>query len=127
MKMILIVDDEEDFHRVLRRMLEPEGYNVVSSLSAEEAVRLLEAAVPDLAILDWNLPGMTGLGFARVLKQDPRFKKIPLIMYTVRENEKDQLDAYSHDIQFFLTKPVESAVLLAKIKQLLQITRIGCE
>ncbi|MCX5792510.1 MAG: response regulator [Elusimicrobia bacterium] len=120
MKMILIVDDEEDFHRVLRRMLEPEGYKVVSSLSAEEAVRLLEAAVPDLAILDWNLPGMTGLGFAKVLKQDPRFKKIPLIMYTVRESEKDQLDAYSHDIQFFLTKPVESVVLLAKIKQLLQ-------
>ncbi len=119
MKMILIVDDEEDFHRVLKRVLEPEGYKVVSSLSAEEAERLLEVAVPDLAILDWNLPGMTGLELVKVLKQNPKFRKIPLIMYTVRESERDQLDAYSHDIQFFLTKPVESAVLIAKIKQLL--------
>lgn len=120
MKMILVVDDEEDFHRVIRRVLEPEGYKVVSSLSAEEAMRLLEAAVPDLAILDWNLPGITGLELAKVLKRSPRFKKIPLIMYTVRESEMDQVDAYSQGIQFFLTKPVESAVLITKIQQLLQ-------
>ncbi len=119
MKMILVVDDEEDFHRVIRRVLEPEGYKVVSSLSAEEAMRLLDAAVPDLAILDWNLPGITGLQLARTLKQSPRFKKIPLIMYTVRDSELDQVDAYSQGLQFFLTKPVESAVLIAKIKQLL--------
>jgi len=119
MKMILIVDDEEDFHRVLRRVLEPQGYKIVSSLSAEEAMRLLEAVTPDLAILDWNLPGKTGLELAKILKQDPKFRKIPLIMYTIRESEKDQLDAYSHDIQFFLNKPVESAVLIAKVKQLL--------
>ena len=116
--MILVVDDEEDFHRVIRRVLEPEGYKVVSSLSAEEAMRLLDAAVPDLAILDWNLPGMTGLELVKTLRQNPRFKKIPLIMYTVRENEMDQLDAYSHGIQLFLTKPMDSAVLIAKIKQL---------
>lgn len=119
MKMILVVDDEEDFHRVIRRVLEPRGYKVVSSLSAEEALRLLEAAVPDLAILDWNLPGMTGLELAKVLRRNPRFKKIPLIIYTVRESESDQVDAYSQNVQFFLTKPVESAVLVAKIEQLL--------
>ena len=117
--MILVVDDEEDFHRVIRRVLEPEGYKVVSSLSAEEAMRLLDAAVPDLAILDWNLPGITGLQLARTLRQHPRLKKIPLIMYTVRDSEMDQVDAYSQGIQFFLTKPVESAVLVTKIKQLL--------
>jgi len=120
MKMILVVDDEEDFHRVLRRVLEPEGYKVVSSLSAEEAMRLLDAVVPDLAILDWNLPGITGLELAKAMKQNPRLQKIPLIMYTVRESEIDQVDAYSYGIQFFLTKPVGSAVLIAKVKQLLQ-------
>ena len=125
MKMILIVDDEEDFHRILRRVLEPEGYKVVSSLSAEEAMRLLEAVVPDLAILDWNLPGMKGLELAKALKQNPRFKKIPLIIYTVRESETDQVDAYSHGIQFFLTKPAQSAVLIAKVNQLLPPEKSG--
>lgn len=119
MKMILVVEDEEDFHRVLRRVLEPEGYKVVSSLSAEEALRMLEVAVPDLVIIDWNLPVMTGLEFAKTLKQSSKFRKIPLIIYTVRESEADQVNAYSQGIQFFLTKPVESTVLIAKIKQLL--------
>ncbi len=120
MKMILVVDDEEDFHRVIRRVLEPEGFKVVSALSAEEALRFMDAAVPDLAILDWNLPGITGLELAKALKQNPKFKKIPLIMYTVRESEMDQVDAYSHGVHFFLTKPAAAAVLIAKIKQLLQ-------
>jgi len=119
MKIILVVEDEEDFHRVLRRVLEPEGYKVVSSLSAEEALRLLEAVMPDLVIIDWNLPVMTGLEFVKILRQNPKFRKTPLIIYTVRDTEADQVNAYSLGIQFFLTKPVESAVLLAKIKQLL--------
>ncbi|MBI4656975.1 MAG: response regulator [Elusimicrobia bacterium] len=117
MKTILIIDDEEDFHRVLKRILEPQGYKTLSSLSAEEALRMLEALTPNLAIIDWNLPGKTGLELVRMIRQMEKFKKMPIIMYTVRDTESDQIEAYSSDIQLFLTKPVESGVLIAKIKQ----------
>lgn len=117
MKTILIVDDEEDFHRVLRRILEPQGYRTASCLSAEEALRLLEALTPNLAIIDWNLPGKTGLELARLIRGSEKFRKMPLIMYTVRDAEADQIEAYSSDIQLFLTKPVEAATLTARVRQ----------
>lgn len=120
MKTILIVDDEEDFHRILKRILEPQGYKIASALSAEESIRMLEIFTPDLAIIDWNLPQKSGLELVKILRGDARFKKTPIIMYTVRDSETDQIAAYSSEVQLYLTKPVEANILIAKIKQFLQ-------
>ncbi len=122
MKTILLVDDEEDFHRILKRVIEPTGYLAVSAMSAEEGLRMLEAFTPGLAIVDWNLPGMSGLEFVKKFRSLPKFAKVPVIMYTVRDSEDEQISAYSADIQAYLNKPVSPAILLAKIKQLLHNT-----
>lgn len=120
MKTILIVDDEEDFHRILKRILEPQGYKIVSALSAEESIRMLEIFTPDLAIIDWNLPKISGLELVKILRGDVKFKKTPIIMYTVRDSETDMIAAYSNEVQLYLTKPVEANILIAKIKQILK-------
>lgn len=120
MKTILLVDDEEDFHRILKRVIEPAGYRTVSAMSAEEALRMAEAFTPALAIVDWNLPGMSGLELVKELRSLPRFGRIPIIMYTVRDSEEEQISAYAADIQAYLTKPAAPSVLLAKIKQFLK-------
>lgn len=119
MKTVMLVDDEEDFHRILKRVIEAAGYKTASALSAEEALRMAEAFTPALAIVDWNLPGMSGLELVAELRKMPKFRKIPVIMYTVRDSEADQIAAFSSDVQFYLTKPVNPAILTAKIKQLI--------
>lgn len=120
MKTILLVDDEEDFHRILKRVIEPAGYRTVSAMSAEEALRMAEAFTPALAIVDWNLPGISGLELVKKLRSLPRFGRVPIIMYTVRDSEEEQISAYAADIQAYLTKPAAPVVLLAKIEQLLK-------
>lgn len=120
MRTILLVDDEEDFHRILKRVIEPAGYKTVSAMSAEEALRMAEAFTPALAIVDWNLPGISGLELVKKLRSLPRFGRIPIIMYTVRDSEEEQISAYAADIQAYLTKPAAPSVLLAKIKQFLK-------
>lgn len=120
MKTILLVDDEEDFHRILKRIIEPAGYRTVSALSAEEALRMAKVFAPCLVIVDWNLPGMTGVELVKQLRSLPRFNSIPIIMYTIRNSEEEQISAYSANIQAYLNKPTAPAILLAKIEQLLK-------
>jgi len=120
MKNILIIDDEEDFHRIIKRVLEKENYKIASAFSGEEAFRILEIFTPDLIICDWNLPGISGIEIVKNLRKMNKFKTIPIIMYTIRDGEEDKLNAYSTDIQFYLTKPVKGEILLAKIKYLLK-------
>ena len=120
MKNILLVDDEEDFQRILKRVIEPAGYRTVSALSAEEALRMAEAFTPALVIVDWNLPGISGLELIKKFRNLPKYSKVPIIMYTVRDLEEEQISAYLADVQAYLNKPVNPAVLVAKIKQLLK-------
>lgn len=116
---VLIVDDEEDFHVILRRILERMECRVVSAMTAEEALRMLEALVPDVAFVDWNLPGMNGVEFIRKVRADKRTRGMKLIMLTVRSNEEDQLAAYSEKVDLYMNKPVEPEIILEKVKGLL--------
>ncbi|MDD2773938.1 MAG: response regulator [Elusimicrobiales bacterium] len=116
---VLIVDDEEDFHVILRRILERMECRVVSAMTAEEALRMLEALVPDVAFVDWNLPGMNGVEFIKKVRADKRTRGMKLIMLTVRSNEEDQLAAYSEKVDLYMNKPVEPEIILEKVKGLL--------
>ncbi|MFA5162834.1 MAG: response regulator [Elusimicrobiales bacterium] len=116
---VLVVDDEEDFHIILRRILEAGGYKVVSAMSAEEGLRMLEAFIPAAVLVDWNLPGISGLDFVKHVRAAKRTRKLPVIMLTVRDDESDHLEAYTGNVDLYMTKPVVPEILLERVKSVI--------
>jgi len=119
---VLVVDDEEDFHVILRRILEAGGYKIVSAMSAEEGLRMLEAFLPVAVLVDWNLPGISGLDFVKHLRENKRTKKLPVIMLTVRDDESDHLEAYAGNVDLYMTKPIVPEILLERIRGVITAT-----
>ena len=117
---VLIVDDSQDYQRIVSRILKAAGYRVASARSAEEARRLLALRLPDAAILDWNMPGASGVELAREMRNDPRLSRVILLLLTVNARPEDQVKALSEGVDFFLTKPVDSDELLARLSALLR-------
>jgi len=118
---VLVVDDSEDYRRILRRTLEPAGYKVSEALSAEEAERLLVARVPDVALVDWMLPGKTGVEFCRDARKDPRLSRMIVIMLSVQSQTEDQVRGLRESgANLYLTKPFSPPELLTRIAGLLQ-------
>ncbi len=117
---VLVLDDSSDYQRIIARILQPAGYKILSATSAEEARRLLDSRIPDVALLDWNLPGMSGVEFARQLRQDPRFKRMILILLTVNSGNKEQIQGLRESgVNLYLTKPIIAEELLGRIRGLL--------
>jgi two-component system phosphate regulon response regulator PhoB len=87
---ILVVEDEPAIQELLTLNLTQAGHNALRALSVEQAQLLMRETLPDLIILDWMLPGMSGIEFARKLKGDELTKAIPIIMLTARGEEADQ-------------------------------------
>ncbi len=117
MKRILMVEDEPDFQRIVRRILEPAGFQFVGAGSAEEGFKTVQREAIDLAIVDWNLPGDSGIDFCRRLREDTRFKDMPLIMLTVRSLPEEQVKGLEEaGADHYLTKPIDPEVLLARIQ-----------
>lgn len=117
---ILVVEDEAVTQRLIQANLQRAGHQVrcVSSvLAAEAAIREL---LPDLVLLDWVLPDVTGLTLLRRLRADPRSKDIPVIMLTSRERECDKLTGLEVGADDYLTKPFSPLELLARIKTVLR-------
>lgn len=121
-KTILVIDDEEDFHIILRRTLEPAGFKVLSAMSSEEALRMLDAKIPDAALVDWNLPGMSGLDLCTHIRRDSRFAGMLLVMVTVRDTPDDQICALEQGkADSHIAKPVVPEVLLEKLNSLFKL------
>lgn len=121
---ILIVDDSADHRRITSRVLAGGGYRVALAQSAEEARLMLAASPPDAAILDWNLPGDSGIALAREIRRDPRLARMPLIMLSVNARPEDQVQGLSEGgVNAYMTKPVAAAELLARLKSLLERAR----
>lgn len=117
-KKILIVEDEPDIMSLAVLRLKTCGYNILKSSTSEEAIELLKNDKPDLILLDLVLPGMQGDALCMKLKSDPRFKSIPIIIFTasiIRIPEKIP-DMGADD---YITKPFDPADLLEKIKHLI--------
>ena len=121
-RTLLLVDDEMDFHRILPRLLEPEGYKVFSAYNAEEALRLLEAKVCDIALVDWNMPGMTGVQFCQKVRSEHKFDRMLLVMLTVRNQPEEELQGLKDGhADLYLTKPITPTELLARLEALLKL------
>ncbi len=117
---ILVIEDEPAIQELIAVNVEHAGYRVQRARTAEEAIALITDMIPDLLIIDWMLPGMSGLEFARKLRGDRRTKPIPIIMLTARAQERDKVEGLEAGADDYLTKPFSPKELLARIKAVLR-------
>ena len=117
---VLLVEDEADIREMLTFTLERSGFNVVSAETAEQALEILDGPLPNLVLIDWMLPGMSGVDLARRLRRDPLTAELPLLMLTARGEESDKLKSFDAGIDDYVTKPFSPRELTARVKALLR-------
>ena len=120
MATILVVEDEPAIQELIAINLEHAGYQPVQAADAEQALAIVRDAVPDLILLDWMLPGMSGMEFARRLRADRRTQQVPVIMLSARAEEQDKLAGLETGADDYITKPFSPRELNARIKALLR-------
>ena len=113
---ILIVEDEPAIRQMLIFALEEEGHNAFEAENASEAQRTLNDHKPDLILLDWMLPGISGSDFASRLKKNPKTNGIPIIMLTAKAEERDKVYGLEIGADDYVTKPFSTKELLARIR-----------
>jgi CheY-like chemotaxis protein len=119
MDKLLVVDDESDIINLLKLILEAEGYRVVPALSGDEALNLAEIEAPDLVLLDLMMPGKSGLETCRYLKNQPRTRNIPVIVFSALGRDIDKKLTAAAGASAHLTKPFNNAGLLTEVKRCL--------
>jgi two-component system phosphate regulon response regulator PhoB len=117
---ILVVEDEPAIQELISYNLELAGHRALRAENAEQALELVRAELPDLVVLDWMLPGMSGIEFARRLRADRRTQAVPLIMLTARADEQDKLAGLETGADDYLTKPFSPRELNARVKAVLR-------
>ena len=117
---ILIVDDEPAIRQMLGFTLAGEGFRYVEAGDVDEAHGALTKQTPDLILLDWMLPGISGVDFARRLKRDPKTRAIPIIMLTAKGEEKDKVKGLDSGADDFITKPFSTRELLARVRAVMR-------
>ena len=117
---ILIVEDEEPLTLILRYNLESEGYAVDSSGRGDEAELRLKEQPPDLAVIDWMLPGLSGIELIRRLRAKPETRRLPIIMLTARGEEGERVRGLATGADDYIVKPFSVPELLARIRALLR-------
>jgi two-component system, OmpR family, phosphate regulon response regulator PhoB len=117
---ILIVEDEEPLTLLLRYNLEAEGYEVESSARGDEADLRLKESPPDLAVIDWMLPGLSGIELIRRLRSRPETQRLPVIMLTARGEEGERVRGLSTGADDYIVKPFSVPELLARVGALLR-------
>ncbi|HEY5762245.1 MAG TPA: phosphate regulon transcriptional regulator PhoB [Rhodocyclaceae bacterium] len=117
---VLIVEDDPAIRALLRYTLQQANFAVTEASTAEEGLRLLGDVLPDVVLIDWMLPGMSGVTMARQLRQDKRTKDLPLIMVTARGDEADRVAGLEQGADDYLVKPFSPRELLARIQAVLR-------
>ncbi len=117
---ILLVEDEPAIQELIAFNLVQAGHHVLRAASAENAWTLVRNALPDLVLLDWMLPGASGIEFAKKLRADERTRGIPIIMLTARSEEQDKVIGLETGADDYITKPFSPRELQARIKAVLR-------
>ncbi|NLA51123.1 MAG: phosphate regulon transcriptional regulatory protein PhoB [Alcaligenaceae bacterium] len=117
---ILVVEDEPAIQELIAVNLSFAGHKVLRADDAEQARILIDAELPDLILLDWMLPGLSGLQMARQLRTDDRTKEVPIIMLTAKGEETDKVEGLESGADDYITKPFSPKELMARIKAVLR-------
>jgi two-component system, OmpR family, phosphate regulon response regulator PhoB len=117
---ILVVEDEEAIREMLTMALEQASLTVQAVSTAEQAQESLAESVVDLIVLDWMLPGISGIELARRLKNDPSYKELPIILLTARGEEEDKIRGLEIGADDYITKPFSPKELIARIKAVMR-------
>lgn len=117
-KKILIVDDEPDINTILVAYLKANGYATVSAADGVEAIDLAQSEAPDLILLDVMMPEMSGYQVARLLKDDPATKNIPVVMVTAKTQQSDRYWGLDSGAAAYLHKPFELPEVLRHVREL---------
>lgn len=122
---ILVVEDEESLATLLQYNLEKEGYEVALASDGDEALLLVEEKLPDLVVLDWMLPKVSGIEVCRRLRQKPESRNVPIIMLTARGEDSDRVRGLDTGADDYLVKPISMSELSARIRAVLRRLRPG--
>ena len=117
---ILIVEDEEPLTMLLRYNLEAEGYEVDTAARGDEADTKLKEATPDLVVLDWMLPGLSGIELCRRLRARPETRQLPIIMLTARGEEQERVRGLATGADDYVVKPFSLPELMARVRAILR-------
>jgi two-component system phosphate regulon response regulator PhoB len=117
---VLVVEDEPQIQELIAVNLEHSGHHVRRAATAEEAERSIRDQLPDVLVLDWMLPGESGLALARRLRADERTRDLPIVMLTARAMEQDKVLGLETGADDYLTKPFSPRELAARIKAVLR-------
>jgi two-component system phosphate regulon response regulator PhoB len=121
--LVLVVEDEPPLQKLLAYNLEAAGFETAQAFDGEEAVTLVEERTPDLVILDWMLPQLSGIELCRRLRRRPETAHLPIIMLTARGEEHDRLRGLETGADDFVTKPFSPAELIARVRAVLRRVR----
>jgi len=117
---ILVVEDEPAIQELISYGLRQAGHVTLSAGDAEQAMTIVNDVLPDLVLLDWMLPGMSCIEFAKLLRHIARTKNIPIIMLTARAEESDKVSGLEIGADDYITKPFSPRELIARIKAVLR-------
>jgi two-component system phosphate regulon response regulator PhoB len=117
---ILVVEDEAPLTELLRYNLAAEGYEVETAARGDDADTMLKEAAPDLVVLDWMLPGLSGIELCRRLRARPETRSLPIIMLTARGEESERVRGLATGADDYIVKPFSVPELLARIRALLR-------
>jgi two-component system phosphate regulon response regulator PhoB len=119
-RSILVVEDDSALAELLRYNLGREGFSVSLVENGDNALRMVEASCPDLIVLDWMIPGLSGIEVCRRLRRRPETRAIPIIMLTARGEESDRVEGLESGADDYVVKPFSPNEFLARIRALLR-------
>jgi len=123
---VLVVEDEDAIREMLGMVLEQADFSVRAASDAHQALAMMNQTEPDLILLDWMLPGLSGVEWARRLKKDEVYSDIPIILLTARGEEEDRVRGFEVGADDYVTKPFSTRELIARIRAVLRRSgRIG--
>ncbi len=120
MPTVLVVEDEPAIAELVAVNLRHNGFRPLWAMDADSAQREMDAAVPDLVLLDWMLPGESGLNLAKRWRADKRCAEVPIIMVTAKGDERDRVSGLDAGADDYITKPFSTKELLARVRAVLR-------
>ncbi len=118
--LVLVVEDEAALATMLRYNLEKQGFRVEEAVDGQEALTRIAEAVPDIVLLDWMLPVMSGIEVCRQIRRRPATRDLPIIMVTARTEDQDAVRGLNTGADDYITKPFSMDALLARMRALLR-------